>query len=681
MKTLAYAFIALVTVFFGLSGGTVQAQTAPIDQWGFYGGRIGNWHFTPGTAGNVTISGNTLVDFSAIRGGFSTITPTSTSGNALVVTGTVEFVGGGFESWSALRYGIFYSDNAGALITIPVDSTRWSGTEEHNHGYLFTPYGGEYLYSGVSWAADGYATTGAIVDARWMTTNDGASYTFGEFTQKPANAAATAGLYDFAFSVQPLTTGAQEVRFYLIKQGTPSTYYFAGTFIDSHSPVATSKFNCICFAIQNNSTSSPNPNIRAMKLTNVKAGLGNPIIVLEPPFSSQNFWRPTNVPGGPVYSLAINSNGHIFAGTDQSGVYRSTDNGVSWTQINSGLKSTFIYSLAINSSGNIFAGTSGIYVSADNGEHWAEAGLTDISVTAIAFNSSGHIFAGTAFGGTGVYRSTDNGKTWTETGSSGGYITYSAVNSIAINSSGHIFAGTEGGAVYRSTNNGYSWVDIWSGLARGNSLAINMKTGYIFAGIGDFTGSDGDLYRSTDNGNSWSRISLPGGRIYALAINSDDHIFSGTASAGVYRSTNNGAGWVQTNGGLTDMSIAAIAISPSGYIFAGTWEHGLFRSVLPTTTSVEQIAGIIPSESSLEQNYPNPFNPTTNISFSLPSKSFVSLKAFDVLGREVAVLLSEELSAGRHTRQWNASSLASGVYFYRMQAGSFIDTKKLILLR
>ena len=83
----------------------------------------------------------------------------------------------------------------------------------------------------------------------------------------------------------------------------------------------------------------------------------------------------------------------------------------------------------------------------------------------------------------------------------------------------------------------------------------------------------------------------------------------------------------------------------------------------------------------LGQNYPNPFNPVTTISFSVPTQSFVSLKVFDALGREVSILVSEQLSAGTYLRQWDAAGLSSGVYFYRLQAGSFIDTKKLILVR
>jgi hypothetical protein len=83
----------------------------------------------------------------------------------------------------------------------------------------------------------------------------------------------------------------------------------------------------------------------------------------------------------------------------------------------------------------------------------------------------------------------------------------------------------------------------------------------------------------------------------------------------------------------------------------------------------------------LDQNYPNPFNPATTISFSLSSRSFILLKVFDLIGREVATIVSEELSAGNHSRQWNAADLPSGIYFYRLQAGTFTETRKLVLLR
>jgi hypothetical protein len=89
----------------------------------------------------------------------------------------------------------------------------------------------------------------------------------------------------------------------------------------------------------------------------------------------------------------------------------------------------------------------------------------------------------------------------------------------------------------------------------------------------------------------------------------------------------------------------------------------------------------LPNRFELYQNFPNPFNPSTNISFSITNRSYVSLKIFDFLGRQVASLVSEELSAGDYTRQWNASKFASGIYFSRLQAGLYNETKKIILLK
>ena len=86
----------------------------------------------------------------------------------------------------------------------------------------------------------------------------------------------------------------------------------------------------------------------------------------------------------------------------------------------------------------------------------------------------------------------------------------------------------------------------------------------------------------------------------------------------------------------------------------------------------------------LDQNYPNPFNPTTNFQFAIPDFSgggAVSLKVYDLLGREIATVVNEKLPAGTYTRQWNARNISSGVYFYRLKAGSFVSTKKLTLLK
>jgi hypothetical protein len=89
----------------------------------------------------------------------------------------------------------------------------------------------------------------------------------------------------------------------------------------------------------------------------------------------------------------------------------------------------------------------------------------------------------------------------------------------------------------------------------------------------------------------------------------------------------------------------------------------------------------IPTVYALEQNYPNPFNPTTTINYQLPEKGHANLRVYDILGNLVTTLLDEELNPGYYSVTWDASGLASGIYFYRLNSGSFVSTKKLILLK
>jgi hypothetical protein len=103
-------------------------------------------------------------------------------------------------------------------------------------------------------------------------------------------------------------------------------------------------------------------------------------------------------------------------------------------------------------------------------------------------------------------------------------------------------------------------------------------------------------------------------------------------------------------------------------------------SFVVSITGVEDIAENLPKCFSLGQNYPNPFNPVTRIKYQIPSTSHVTLTMYDVLGREVATLVDEVKQPGRYTVTWDAGGVASGVYFYRLQAGNFVDVKKMLLV-
>lgn len=105
-----------------------------------------------------------------------------------------------------------------------------------------------------------------------------------------------------------------------------------------------------------------------------------------------------------------------------------------------------------------------------------------------------------------------------------------------------------------------------------------------------------------------------------------------------------------------------------------------FQYIWPTT-DVPNDKIQIPSDFVLSQNYPNPFNPSTKIGYNLSTNSFVTLKVYDILGREIETLVNEEKSIGNYEVEFNASNLPSGTYFYRIAAGDFIETKKMILVK
>ena len=141
-------------------------------------------------------------------------------------------------------------------------------------------------------------------------------------------------------------------------------------------------------------------------------------------------------------------------------------------------------------------------------------------------------------------------------------------------------------------------------------------------------------------------------------------------------------------------TLAAAELNGKLYAIGGTYLPGMtpldtVEIYTPsTTTGVIGENNSLPMEYNLSQNYPNPFNPTTVINYSVPEATFVTIKVYDLLGREVKTLVNEDKVAGNYSMQFNGSNLASGIYFYRMEAdpstGSgqgFMQTKKLVLLK
>jgi hypothetical protein len=157
------------------------------------------------------------------------------------------------------------------------------------------------------------------------------------------------------------------------------------------------------------------------------------------------------------------------------------------------------------------------------------------------------------------------------------------------------------------------------------------------------------------------------------------NVFAGTSN-GVFLSSDNGASWKQVNAGLADTSVQSIFASGTT-LFAETYQTGIWKRPLYEMITGVQANANHPAGFSLSRNYPNPFSPTTVITYELPVRSDVALKVYNVLGREVRVLVSESQDPGEHSVTFDASNFPSGVYFYRLEAGTYIQTRKQMILK
>jgi hypothetical protein len=413
----------------------------------------------------------------------------------------------------------------------------------------------------------------------------------------------------------------------------------------------------------------------------------------------------------------------LFAGLTDLGVFRYTDNGASWTVANNGLTDLSVTTFAGNGM-NFFAGTEkdGVFLSTNSGTNWSavNSGFPKDpwdttryrSVRALIGgpNSAGgtNLFAGTYAGGgvgAGVFLSTNNGASWTAADSGFPAPWCPSVNAFAVysNEQGgtNLFAGHSGlpygghgcpGGVCLSTNNGASWAAVDSGFGWRNwvnALAVSSNGAggtNLFAGRGSYVNTPeltcvGDVYHSTNNGASWTEIDsglTDAGVIALTAIGTN--LFAGTSGGGVFLTTNNGAIWTEVNGGLMNIDVRSLAISGTN-LLAGTYGGGIWRRPLSEMVTGVENKTDLPEHYSIDQNYPNPFNPTTTIRYSLPHTSFVTLSVYNTLGQRVAQLVNEQQQAGYHEAVFRGDGLASGVYFYRLDAGSFTSVKKLILLK
>ena len=364
--------------------------------------------------------------------------------------------------------------------------------------------------------------------------------------------------------------------------------------------------------IQTNGPNGGGVNCFAVKGINLFAGTTGGVYVSTN--TGANWHQVKNgLPGGCSATALLVSNSNLFAGLWGKGIFLSTDDGANWTEVNNGLTNLTLYDLSSTSDTILFAGTSdGVFRSTNNGGDWVwqSSGWPAFPDVRALTSNNEIIFAATWF--SKIFRSTNDGANWTDVtnGLNGSFVALAIKDTIT-------FVADYSGRVYRSTNNGNSWLQVSSGLTLGNpvrgfavigsnifaatragiylssnngdswSLTINGLPSPLYLGkIGvnntDLFVSSGYslhcVYKSTDNGANWSDSDsgFIATDVSALIVK-DSNIFAGASGTGIFRSTDNGEFWQEINNGVTDTRITSLAVNDSN-IFMGTWGGGLFRS-------------------------------------------------------------------------------------------------------
>ena len=359
--------------------------------------------------------------------------------------------------------------------------------------------------------------------------------------------------------------------------------------------------------------------------------------------------------------------------------------------------------------GYIIAGTSLIKTDANGNESWTQTlGEAEAGNCVQQTSDGGYIIAGTIYCGTGnddVYllKTDANGnEQWSRT--FGGDNNDDGWSVQQTTDGGYIIAGrTESFPPYfdvylikTDTNGNEQWTQTFgeSSDAMGFSVQQTSDGGYIIAGDTFGTGNDGVYLIKTDaNGNeSWSQIF--GGSFGRSVQQTSDggYVIVGNGGVGVYlikTDTNGNESWSQTFGGSgVDQGYCVQQTSDGGYIIAGetnSYGAGSYDVYLIRLDAegalVEDFGKNQPLTFSLHPPYPNPFNDTACLEMQIPVSGNLRLSVYDITGGEVERLIEGRFTSGRHKVSWDAEGMSSGVYFVRLEAGNFVQTRKILLIK
>ncbi|MFZ1289660.1 MAG: YCF48-related protein [Melioribacteraceae bacterium] len=307
-----------------------------------------------------------------------------------------------------------------------------------------------------------------------------------------------------------------------------------------------------------------------------------------------------------------------------------------------------------------------IYLTTDGGNSWQETKTSDHLFGAFCTDNLHRIVVG--WGGTIKY-TLDSGNVWNSANSG----TYNHLRDVYFVNKDIGYVVGDKGTILRTEDKGITWSAL-------ESLTTNQLSGVYFTNAeeGIAIGTNGTILKTENSGEAWEiRNSGTYSDLNSVFFKDKNNgIIVGELGV-ILRTIDGGENWHIEESGINN-SLYGVGIKDSIELAVG--DNGkilrnIFKKEITDTNT------IIPTEYFLEQNYPNPFNPGTTIEYSIPQKSQVTIKVYDLLGREITTLINEEKPAGNYFVKFDGGSLTSGVYFYRLQSNSFSQTRKLLLLK
>ena len=394
--------------------------------------------------------------------------------------------------------------------------------------------------------------------------------------------------------------------------------------------------------------------------------------------SAKAQWTPqTSGTASPLYSVSVVNDNVVWACGGAGTVIRTTNGGANWTNVSAAPVAGDLYNVYAMDQSTALVTNSGasatVWKTTNGGATWNQVFVQPGGfINVIDINSSGAGFMqGDPVGGRwSLWRTTDGGTNWDSTlaylpqaGSEAGWN-----NSLYINGV-NIWFGTNNSKVYYSSNGGLTWTSQSTPQTNTYTIWFNNTLSGVSGGTAGI--------RTINGGTNWTSTTIGGtGNVTGSAGYGTNFLMS--QGTNIYRSTNNGASFTVDFTGSTQ--ILDMGISRTG---TRLWAVGSTGAIYTNdgVVSINNITTTTPDKYSLSQNFPNPFNPTTKINFDITKNDFVTLKVYNTVGQEVSNLVSKNLTARSYEVNFDVANLTSGIYFYTITAGDFVQTKKMMLVK